>query len=169
MKFALPGDLDELENRRLGTANAAAALDPRLRALRNLLSNNSTQGEELRNAARLLFDSFAALEPGMAIALAFMSMEAVLLDSKTKESIVARLSEAVAYRLGRSAEQRKNLRKQVSKLYDARSSFVHTGKVDKSSTAVGEAREIACSVLRRETLDLDAVEEQKTELTPVSN
>jgi hypothetical protein len=122
----------------------------------NLLTNDSERTRELRSAAALLFDAFAAPEPGKAIALAFMSMEAVLLDAKTTESIAARLSEAVAYRLGTSAEQRTELRKRVSKLYKARSGFVHTGKVDQPSTAVSEARDMAATVLRREIGDLNS-------------
>jgi hypothetical protein len=156
IKFAVPNDLNELERKRLGSGeDAASSLERRLRGLANVLSNTSERSEELRSAAGLLFDAFAAFEAGKSIALALMSMEAVLLDAKTKESIVARLSEAVAYRLGTSADGRRQMRRQVKELYEARSSFVHTGKVDQPSTAVSQAREMAAAVLRREILDLD--------------
>lgn len=154
IRFVVPNDLDELENRRLGSSDSTAALEPRLRGLRSVLSSKKERAKELRTAAGLLFDAFAASE-GMAIALAFMSMEAVLLDHKSKESIVARLSEAVAYRLGKSADNRRQLRKQVSNLYEARSSFVHTGTVNKPSTSVSDARDMSASVLRSEILDFD--------------
>jgi hypothetical protein len=115
IQFSVPDDLNELEMKRFGTGeDPNPSLERRLRGLVTLLTNDSERTRELRSAAALLFDAFAAPEPGKAIALAFMSMEAVLLDAKTTESIVARLSEAVAYRLGTSAEQRTELRKRVS-------------------------------------------------------
>lgn len=155
IKFATPSDLNELERKRIGSGeDATSSLERRLRGLVNLLTDDTERHMELRSAAGLLFDAFAAPEPGKAIALAFMSMEAVLLDAKTKESIVARLSEAVAYRLGTSARQRAEIRKRVSKLYEARSGFVHTGRVAQPSSAVSEARDMAADVLRRELLDL---------------
>src|SRR6266436_6229703 len=95
-------------------------LERRLRVLRNILSTTSERGEELRAASVLLFDAFATLEPGMAIAIAFMSMEAVLLDPKATESILARLREAVAHRLGKSSDDRRRLRKRIKELYQAR-------------------------------------------------
>lgn len=155
IRFMVPNDLDELENKRLKSEAVTSALDHRLRGLNTVLSNNSERGKELRSAACLLFDAFATPEAGMAIALAFMSMEAVLLDPKTSVTVLARLSEAVAYRVGKSADNRRELRKQVKKHYEARSSFVHTGKVDKPSIIVTEARDICADVLRREILDLD--------------
>ena len=159
IRFMVPNDLDELENKRLRSEPVTTALDHRLRGLNTVLSNNSERGKELRSAARLLFDAFATHEDGMAIALAIMSMEAVLLDHKTSETVLARLSEAVAYRVGKSADKRRELRKQVKRLYEARSSFVHTGKVDKPSITVTEARDICADVLRREILDLDCMAE----------
>jgi len=155
-RLALPNDLDELETRRLAGRDASAGLERRLRVLTNILSSTSERGEELRTASVLLFDAFATLEPGMAIAIAFMSMEAVLLDPKAKESILARLSEAVAYRLGKSSDDRTRLRKRIKELYQARCDFVHTGRVREPSTVVNEARDIAADVLRREIFDLDA-------------
>jgi Apea-like HEPN len=95
---------------------------------RIVISNNSERSKELRSAANLLFDAFATPDSGMAIALAFMSMEAILLESSTTDNVTARLSEAVAYRIGKSADKRRDLRQQVKKLYKLRSSFVHTGQ-----------------------------------------
>ena len=92
----------------------------------------------------------------MAIAIAFMSMEAVLLDPKATESILARLREAVAYRLGKSSDDRRRLRKWIKELYQARCDFVHKGRVHEPSTVFNEARDIAADVLRREIFDLDA-------------
>lgn len=157
IRFVVPGDLNELESKRLGNSDATpGAPEHRLRGVRNVLAIDSQRGRELCSAARLLFDAFAATEAGAAIAFSFMSMEAVLLDADSKADLLARLKEAVAYRLGKSADQRKHLRSQVSRLYDARSGFVHTGKVDKASTSVNEARHMSASVLRLEILDFDS-------------
>jgi hypothetical protein len=158
--FGVPNDLDDLENKRLARGDATAATERRTSGLSTVLSNTSPRGDELRSAASLLFDAFAASQAGMAIALAVMSMETILLERKETDNVMARLAEAVAYHLGRSDAERKSRRKQVKALYDARSGFVHRGKVDQPSTAVSDARRIAADVLRREILYLDSSDDQ---------
>lgn len=157
IRFGVPNDLDELESKMIASGNLDTALGRRLRALTSVLTIESERGIELQNASKLLFDAFAAAPSGMAVAVAFMSMEAVLLDRNVTSSTTARLSEAVAYRLGNSAVERKQLRRQVSKLYEQRSSFVHTGCLPNGSTAFHDALTLASRVLQREILDLEPV------------
>ena len=92
----------------------------------------------------------------MGIALAFMSMEAVLLERKAKNDRVALLREAVAYRVGAVAEERTKLRKTVKDLYDLRSDFVHTGVAIPESKR-REALRLALDVLRREVFIPDDI------------
>ena len=82
-----------------------------------------------------------------------MCMEAVLLE-KPKSDVLARLMEAVAYRLGTSKDDRKRLRERVSALYDARCRFVHDGE---ATAVTAEEREEADAIVGR-TLMLEVLE-----------
>jgi len=156
MRLKTPEDLNDLEARRAHKEGASAALELRARRLAAVMRSPSARSAELRNAAGLLFDAVGAREGGLGIALAFMSMEAVLLERKAKNDRVALLREAVAYRVGAVAEERTKLRKTVKDLYDLRSDFVHTGVAIPESKR-REPLRLALDVLRREVFIPDDI------------
>lgn len=104
---------------------------------------------ELASACSLLSDALSVRDDGLGVALALMSAEAALLEPTDANSLLARLSEAVAFRLGKSSAERREIRKRVRKLYDTRSRFVHRGE---STGAVEreEAIRLASKVVRLE-------------------
>lgn len=154
LSFQVPQDLNTLE-RHLMTQQPDQAFKRRLECLKVLLCSSSERAKELRNASCLLVDSYSVREAGMSVLLSFLCMEAVLLEKKDTESLVARLTEAVAYRLGKTAEERRELRRTVKNLYNTRSQFVHTGTIERDSESQRQtASELACRVLNREIDDL---------------
>lgn len=157
--FDVPGDTSDFE-RYLMAQELGQPFTRRLVCLRALLTGTSERAKELRNAACLLVDSLAVREPGMSILLSFLSMEAVLLEKKDTESLVARLTEAVAYRLGRTASERRELRKTIKNLYNTRSQFVHTGTIaGDDARQRSTASDLARRILSREIDDLQLMEE----------
>jgi hypothetical protein len=82
-----------------------------------------------------------------------MCLEGLLLEHSDKDNVTARLSEAVAYRLGRSAEDRDRLRKLTRKLYSLRSDYVHTGAVQPDLELGEQWALTAGDALRREIED----------------
>lgn len=147
MQFHTPTDLDDLETKKKESSNR------RLRSLRTVMSSNLVRARELRRAGSLLFDATAQQDVGLEIAVCFMSIEAVLLDPNEKSDISARLREAVAYRLGKSSAERRDLRKKIKDLYDARSKVVHTGEVPSGYDSDDLIR-LAREVLRKEIEEL---------------
>jgi hypothetical protein len=149
LRFRAPEDLGDLEARRRQKRGASEAFELWTRRLAGVMRSRSDRSAELRNGAGLLFDAVGAREGGMGIALAFMSMEAVLLERKARDNRLALLCEAVAYRVGTTAEERGELRKTVKDLYEHRSVFVHTGGGIPERKRAGALR-LALRVLREE-------------------
>lgn len=120
-EFIIPETKDEISMKRI-ESYPELAIDDKIKKLEKVILGTDDRGKELRNSIRLYFDawSYTELDPGKSVAFALMSMESVLLESKTQD-ILARLKEAVAYRLGRSHDERRELRDVIGKLYDARS------------------------------------------------
>lgn len=153
LAFVVPKDLDDVEMAQAKRGEVSRAIDNRIQCLVASMIGRSDRAIELAAAARLLFESFVAWEEGKAIAFALMSMEAALLERSGSGDIQSRLREAVAYRLGGTSEARSSLRDKVKKLYELRSRYVHTGRIDGKTDMVEEARHLACSALRRELKD----------------
>lgn len=74
-------------------------------------------------------------------------------SSSEKSDITARLKEAVAFRLGKTSDERKDFRKKIKKLYDVRSRVVHTGDVPSGFDPEDVIR-LAREVLRKEIEEL---------------
>jgi hypothetical protein len=107
----------------------------------------------LHSSALLFADAIASPIGAQSIAIAFMSLEALLLDD-SKRDLLARLAEAVAYRLGTSSESRSALRKQVGKLYDQRSSYVHKGTVAGDGPSSAEMLSLTARAIKKELDEL---------------
>lgn len=146
---------DELMVIRIKKRGLSDVVEVLLEQIKVIMNTNDDHGSEIRSSARLLFDAIACFEAGKSIAFAMMSVEAALLESKKRSDILARLREAVAYRLGTSAKERSQLRRLVDELYSSRSEFVHTGIVSNAEKRRDKAIELATEVLSREVRDFD--------------
>ena len=141
----------ERERRRRGELSPEG--DRSLRPLPGLFAAANERGLEVRNAASLL--ARAATEPdlGTAIGTTVTCLEALLLEKDAHQDVTARLAEAVAYRLGGCADRRRELRAEIRRVYKVRSTFTHTGRVERDvafSTIRQNILEIARETLRRE-------------------
>jgi hypothetical protein len=94
-----------------------------------------------------------ATDPGVAVISYSMCLEGLLLDRSVKENVIIRLIEAVAYRLGKSADDRQRRRKLVRSLYDLRSEYVHTGTIQADFELQEGWARTARETLRREIED----------------
>jgi hypothetical protein len=149
-RFSLPPDLTELEKHVHAAGDVTKALDRQLRFVTKVLAGNSSRAAEIRNACRLAVDAADGDEFGVAITLAFACLEGLLLARTTKDEVLGRLSEAVAHSLGHTFDERASLRKQVKRLYEARSGFVHTGRATEEGRARDHALDLMFRVIWRE-------------------
>ena len=92
------------------------------------MAGESQQFSAVRNACRAAVNADEAEDLGIRVTLAFSCLEALLLSRNSKDSVLARLAEAVAFSLANSADERERVRRRVKELYDVRSAFVHTGR-----------------------------------------
>lgn len=115
--------------------------------IRRVLSDESPRSTPVKAGLRFLIRAHVSREDGHAINLACTALEAVLLDATTTESVVARLSEAIAYRVGRGRIHRERLRRTTKQIYDIRSKYVHTGEVRVPFSARDDCIELARCVL----------------------
>lgn len=155
--FGLPEDLDQIKTRRAKTKGLTDALGPTLNRIAYVTTSTEVRATALRSAAILFADAIAATTPGRSVTFALMALEAVLLERSNTDTILARLKEAVAYRLGRSPDERSDLRKHIGRLYEFRSSFVHTGEVYVSESQQRSGLELVRLALKREIDDLQPV------------
>lgn len=144
--FRVPGDLNDLERRQVQDEIIRHRFEPLVQIMRS----NQERARELRNAGALLFDAYAARDDGNGIAMALMALEAMLLEKTDSANTVARLSEAVTYRLGTTASRRVEFRRKIKGLYGVRSVYIHTGRLDKKLGDRRTALAIAKEVLRKE-------------------
>jgi hypothetical protein len=152
--FGLSEDFDEVATQRIKEKGLTDALLPILKRITYVITSTDARAAELRSAANLYADAVAMTDPGKCVAFALMALEAVLLERSNVDNIIARLKEATAYRLGRSPDTRAQIRRQVGRLYDFRSSFVHTGEVRVTEAERRASLELIGSVLKREIEDL---------------
>ena len=150
--FCLPTSLNSLEEAFVKADRIAELVARRIRPLLHVMQTSTERNQGLRNAAALLFDAISARDDGAGIALTLMSMEAVLLEKSDAASTMARLAEAVTYRLGASATERSWYRKAIKNLYSARSVFVPHGRVDPRLADRDFAIVLAKEVLSRELI-----------------
>ncbi len=144
--FRVPADLNDLERRQVQDEVIRHRFDPLVQIMRS----NQERARELRNAGALLFDAYAARDDGSGIAMALMALEAMLLEKADSTNTIARLSEAVTYRLGTTASKRVEFRRKIKGLYGVRSVYIHTGRLDKRLGDRRTALAIAKEVLRKE-------------------
>jgi len=153
LTFALPTDLTDLEQAKLKDGDYSSAAARVGEIWETIFRGVGTRSLELKNAARLYLGAVSSRDFGVAISFAFQCLEALLLEKSTSD-LLARLKEAVAYRIGTSSDDRSGLRDQIKKLYDIRSTFVHTGVVKEQPGARDECLRIAGEVFRREAAEL---------------
>lgn len=148
--FRIPGDVNDLERRQLQQGTIDEVIRSRFEPLVEVMRTKLERARELRNAGALLFDAYAARDDGNGIAMALMALEAMLLEKSDSANTVARLSEAVTYRLGTTASNRAEFRRKIKGLYEVRSVFIHTGRLEKKLGDRRTALSIAKEVLRKE-------------------
>lgn len=152
-RMVLPDDLSDPERRELSKDNKAAALNKALarhtRFLKKVLAGATEHASAVRNACRLAVNAEMTGDFGVAMALAFACLEGLLLADSGKEDVVAKLSEAVTHSIARDFDEERNLRKQVKKLYQVRSDFIHKGVALERNRAREETLEIMYRVLRK--------------------
>lgn len=152
----IPGDLSDLERHQFDRAapRRSQGLSPcianRIQFLKNMILTTDARADAVRNACRTAHAAGTTRDYGLAITLSFAVIEGLLLEEKEKDSTVARLAEAVAHSLGRTATERNELRKRTKALYNDRCSFIHSGGVREKAQGRRETIAIMNRVLRRE-------------------
>lgn len=124
-------------------------------ALRKVATGSTLRADQLRSAARFYLQGVAGDDAAQAILSLFTCLEATLLELDKNEAVTARLTEAVAFRLGRSASDRDGIRKRLKKLYDFRSRVVHQGDRTIGWESLDELATLARAVLARELGELE--------------
>ncbi len=107
-----------------------------LREVISLASSTSDDATRLRWACLRFLRSYAYDEPAERAASLCGILEGALLDGNELTAIGARLREAVGHLVGRSLQERKEIRSLINQLYNIRSNFVHSGK------RVGDSQEL---------------------------
>jgi len=102
----------------------------------------------LRTAARFLTKAMRAESPADSYVFMGTCLEALLVSGE--EAIGERLRDAVALILGRTFEDRVELKNRVKKLYDTRSRYVHGGQYDRNERERVLCLDIAKRVLAAE-------------------
>jgi len=156
--FRVPESLTELERRHIDAGNFDRGLERYTRHLVRLMASTEDRAKELRQAATFFLRAAVLTDLGLALTYCFLCLEAVLLEPTTKDNILSRLVEAIAYRIGTSVTHRAKLRREVKELYDLRSRYVHTGETGVSAWTRPRERclEIVNRVLLREIEDAGA-------------
>ena len=153
-RFVIPPSLSDPEKHVLASGDFERALNRQLRFLRKVLAGSSQRATEIRNACRLGMEAVTSSEFGVTATLAFCCLEGLLLAPTSRDEVLGRLLEAVAHALGRDFDDRASIRKRVKTLYDARSSFVHTGLAAEGSRSRSEALSLMWQAIWREGNDL---------------
>lgn len=141
--FQRPASASEIERKLIEAGNPSRGLERYGRNLTGILEATDERATELRNAASLLLRASVTSDVGLVVTYSFMCLEAILLDPATTDNILGRLSEAVAYRIGKTAQHRSQLRKDVKELYNFRSRYVHTGRLAWSGSLGASARKVS--------------------------
>ena len=146
----LPSDSSELEARAAALGDERKPIERHIRLLRRLMIDGAPRAQQLRDACRMAAVAATSFDFGVSVTLAFSVIEGLLLDPIDRDDLVARLAEAVAQGLGRSAEERTKLRGDLKRLYKFRSNFVHAGRSVEASNARQETMHLLAEVVRRE-------------------
>ncbi len=122
------------------------------RALKRLFADVEPRALVLRNACRMWLLAHRQHELGASIGDFFTVLEAVLLDRHSHSDVLARLAEALAFRVGGAAAAREQIRARAKELYRLRSDYAHTGRVETEDLeeAVDECARLSKQVLRME-------------------
>ena len=147
--------LTDLEKHALTTNAQVSSGGLATRLLGRLFGGDSDRHVELRNACRLFLEAYGAADHGTSVLYGSLCLEGVLLEPRSKADVLARLTEAVAYRIGRSAGERQDLRKLVKQLYDDRSTYVHTGRLQRRDDEAERWNDLLARVLNKEIAELD--------------
>ena len=142
----------DLEKREFEGGNVNEAFRRLSDQMACLFAHQDPRSAQIRQASRLFVQGVTSHDYGYAISLFFLALEALLL-SDAKADVQARLTEAIVYSVGRSASGRDGLRKEIKRLYNIRSRFIHTGEVDTSWEDAGRCRDITQEVIRKEIKD----------------
>lgn len=145
-----PRDLSEIERTSLLQGRVEHAITRHLRTFARALSAAGTRAEEIRNACRTACVAVTSGDEGVALTLCFALIEGLLLDTAHGENVLARLREAIAHAVGENFDERKRLRDEIKRLYDLRSGFVHSVRVQRAPLAREHAVELMLRVLKRE-------------------
>lgn len=155
LKF--PDDLTELERTRRASGDLDGALGRHFRILERTLGGIDPRSAFVRNACRLAINAEASLDFGVLVSLAFSAMEGLLVGTTGSDNVMAKLTEAVAFSLGRAHAERETLRKEVKELYKIRSTLVHQAQATEVPTARRRTLDLLFRILRREMDMLGAV------------
>jgi hypothetical protein len=145
-----PRDLSEIERASLLEGRSEHAVTRHLRTFAKALRASGARADEIRNACRTACLAATASDEGVALTLCFALIEGLLLDTALGENVLARLREAVAHSVGGTHDERKRLRDAMKRLYDLRSGFVHSVRLQRASQARQHAVELMLRVLKRE-------------------
>ena len=148
--FQVPASLSDLESYAFGHGDSGQATTRLVSTLNSLFSQSGPSGSSLRTALRFFCRGVSAHEYGLAVFNWFTALEGVLLDPEAKADIQARLVEAVTFSLGTGASERTAIRKDVKRLYDDRSRFVHSGYAVERPGMRAKCAELIRRVLERE-------------------
>ncbi len=151
----IPGPRSDLDLRHIAAGDHERLLEAPLRLLCCVMASTERRAVELQRAGAFLLRGSVTPDLGLALTYGFMCLEAVLLERSQTDNILARLVEAVAYRLGKSTEDRTKLRREIKDLYDLRSRYVHTGQAGGAAWTKPRERclDIVARVLQREIVD----------------
>jgi hypothetical protein len=139
----------DLEAQLVRRGQGGEILERRKKTGAEILTATDERALVLRRAARLFLQAVTSRDLGTSVSSAFMCLESLLLDRTVKDEVTGRLTEAVAYRIGRGPNERRQLREQVKKLYDLRSQYVHSGQVTGVKGLEGEPRALMLAMTNR--------------------
>jgi len=142
-----PNATSEIEERRTSSTGEPISLQ-RLRKCAALYSHD--RGATIRTACRFFFRANMASDPGETALYGSMALESLLLAGGDKSDATARLQEAVAFSVARSAQERSEIKKRVREIYDVRSRFVHDGSSDWRVDYQNDALELIGRVISKE-------------------
>ena len=148
--FQIPPDLTDLEERAFQRGDYGEATNRVVETLASLFSRSGHGAGSLRTALRFFCRGTTTREYGLAVFNWFTALEGLLLDNESKADVQSRIIEAVTFSLGTGVSDRAALRKELKRLYEDRSQFVHNGRVAERLGVRARCQELTRRVLRHE-------------------